>query len=141
MTKAIQKTICMPCHPKFLDEARGVLTEVLNEIPLPNKEKELLTLGIEEAVTSIVAYASQQGTENEISLTLDIDDVRFKATIIDSLNVFDLNDALTEHQLLARADSERAHKLGIFLIRQAMDEITYTYKKGFENQLEMVKFL
>ena len=29
MTKTIQKTISMPCHPRFLNEVRSLLTEAL----------------------------------------------------------------------------------------------------------------
>ena len=31
--------------------------------------------------------------------------------------------------------------MGIFLMRQILDEITYVYKKGFENSLELIYFL
>ena len=31
--------------------------------------------------------------------------------------------------------------MGIFLIRRIMDEISYVYKKCFQNDLELIKFL
>ncbi len=31
--------------------------------------------------------------------------------------------------------------MGIFLLRQIMDEIQYTYRKGFQNDLELVRFI
>jgi len=36
---------------------------------------------------------------------------------------------------------EKNYTMGIFLIRQIMDEISYVYRKGFQNELELIKFL
>jgi anti-sigma regulatory factor (Ser/Thr protein kinase) len=49
--------------------------------------------------------------------------------------------AQSDALLAERFRQERSFTLGIFLIRQIMDEITYVYRKGFENQLEMICFL
>ncbi len=143
MTKTIQKTISMPCHPRFLNEVRTLLNEALTEANVGRHEKDLIVLAIDEAVSSIVKYAKFKGFENEISLTIDINDVRFKATLVDSLNVYDFNfnGGQSESQIAARIEQERSYTLGIFLMRQIMDEITYTYKKGFQNELELIKFL
>lgn len=139
--KAIQKTVTMPCHPKFLNEVRTVLNETLADAGLSKREKDLLILAVDEAVTSVVQYAKYKGYENEVSLSIDIDDVRFKAVLIDSLNVFDLNGGMSDAQLAERLAKEKSYTMGIFLIRQIMDEITYLYKKGFQNELELIKFL
>ena len=141
MSKLIQKTISMPCHPKFLNEVRTMLTETLADVDLPKRDKELVVLAVDEAVSSIIRYARFKGYQHEISLTIDIDDVRFKAVVVDSLNAFDLNGGMTETQLAERLAKEKAYTMGITLIRQIMDEISYVYRKGFQNELEMIKFL
>jgi anti-sigma regulatory factor (Ser/Thr protein kinase) len=141
MAKLVQKTITMPCHPRFLNEVRTLLNETLAEVPIPKREKDLVILAVDEAVSSIVQYAKYKGYEHEVTLTVDIDDVRFKATLLDSLNVFDLNGHKSEAQLAAHVAREKSFTMGIFLIRQIMDEISYSYKKGFQNELEMIKFL
>lgn len=142
-TKTIQKTISMPCHPRFLNEVRSLLTEALAEADVPRHDRDLIVLAVDEAVTSIVKYAKYKGFENEISLTIDINDVRFKATLVDSLNVyeFSFNGGATDAEIAHRLEKERSFTMGIFLIRQIMDEITYTYRKGFQNELELIKFL
>lgn len=141
MTKLVQKTISIPCNTKFLDEVRVLLRESLVNLTLPDREKELLILAVDEAVSSIVQYTQDKGITNEVSVTVDINDVRFKATIIDSCNVFDIDNTLTEKQITDKINYEKKYKLGIFLMRMIMDEITYTYKKGFENELVLIKFL
>ena len=143
MTRTIQKTISMPAHPRFLNEVRTLLNEALSEANVPKHDRELIVLAIDEAVSSVVKYAKFKGYENEISLTIDINEVRFKASLVDSLNVYDFqfNHGQTEAQVAERLDKERSFTMGIFLMRQIMDEITYTYKKGFQNELELIKFL
>src|SRR5258706_2168512 len=139
--KTIQKTISMPCHPKYLSEVRALLDDTLAAVEISKRDKDLLILAVDEAISSIIHHARYKNYENEITLTVDVDDVRFKATVIDSLNVFDFNGGMADPQLGARLETERSFAMGIFLIRQIMDEITYNYRKGFENQFEMIKFL
>ena len=89
----------------------------------------------------MVRYAEYKDFDHEVTLQIDVDDVRLKVVIDDTLNVFDLNGGLTDAQFSDRIRREQGFTLGIYLIRQVMDEIMYTYKKGFENQLEMIYFL
>ena len=141
MTKLIQKTISKPCHPKFLNEVRGLLGETLAEVPVSRRDKDLIILAVDEAVSSIVQYARFKNLQSQVTLTVDIDDVRFKATVVDSLNVFELRGGMNETQMAENLAREKTYTMGIFLIRQIMDEISYVYRKGFQNELELIKFL
>ena len=141
MAKLIQKTISKPCHPKFLNEVRALLSETLTAALIPQRDKDLIVLAVDEAVSSVVHYARFKGLQNEITVSVDIDDVRFKARIEDSLNVFDFAGGLSDTQLAERVAREKGYTMGIFLIRQIMDEISYVYRKGFQNELELIKFL
>ena len=138
MSKTILKTITMPPHPKFLNEVRELLRDTLAEIKLEKRGKDLLVLAVDEAVSSIVTYARYKGYSHDVSVTIDINDVRFKASIVDSLNVFEINGGMADPTRLAK---ERTFTMGIFLMRQIMDEVVYTYRKGFENELQLIKFL
>ena len=137
MEKVIQKAITKPCHPRFLSEVRELLDETLSETNLPEREKNLLILAVDEAVSSLVQYGKFKGFNNDLSLSIDINDVRFRAIITDSANVFELGSSISESQVA----KERQYTMGIFLIRKIMDEIHYVYRKGFQNDLEMIKFL
>ncbi len=138
MPKTVQKTITMPAHPKFLNEVRQLLGETLKDVELTKRDKDLLVLAVDEAVSSIVTYARFKGYTHDVSLTIDVNEVRFKANIVDSLNVFDLNGGMHDSAKIAQ---ERTFTMGIFLMRQIMDEVVYTYRKGFENELTLIKFL
>lgn len=141
MSGVMQRTISKPCHPRFLNEVRSMLAEMLRDVAVPKREKDLIILAVDEAVSSVVRYARWKGLESQVTLAVDIDDVRFKAVLVDSANVFELGGGLTEAQLAERVAKEKSHTMGVFLMRQILDEITYVYKKGFQNELEMIKFL
>lgn len=141
MDKVIQKTITKPCHPRFLNEVRALLDETLTVTSLSSRDKNLIILAVDEAVSSLVQYARFKGYDHDVSLSIDIDDVRFKAVLIDSANVFEMGAGISESQLAKRVAAEKRYTMGFFLIRQIMDEISYVYRKGFQNDLEMIKFL
>jgi anti-sigma regulatory factor (Ser/Thr protein kinase) len=139
-SKVIQKTVTMPCDPKCLSEVRDLLKEMLGEVQLSERDKNLIILGVDEALGSVIRYGRDHGYNNEITLTLDIDDVRFKATLRDSWMNGDLN-GLSGPALDERLSQDRKYTLSLYLMRLIMDEISYIWKKGFQNDLEIIKFL
>ncbi|HTF56235.1 MAG TPA: ATP-binding protein [Planctomycetota bacterium] len=141
MIKTVQKTVGMPAHPRHLNEVRHLIEETLREAGVPKRTADLLVLAVDEAMSSIVHYAKFKGQETEITLSVDVDDVRFKARIVDATNVFDLDRAIADAVRPEAIERERAYGLGVFLMRQIFDEILYTYRKGFENELVLIRFL
>ena len=139
-SKVIQKTITMPCHPRCLSEVRDLLKEMLGEVQLSERDKNLIVLGVDEALGSVIQYGRDHNYDNEITLSIDIDEVRFKAVLKDSWMNGDLN-GLTGPALDERLTKDRSYTLGLYMMRMIMDEINYVWKKGFQNDLEMIKFL
>lgn len=141
MIKTVQKTLGVPAHPRHLSEVRSLVEETLKEAGVPRRTADLIVVAVDEAVSSIVHYAKYKKQETEITLSVDVDDVRFKATIVDAMNVFPYEGGPSDSARRDLAEKERAHGLGIFLMRKIMDEILYTYRKGFENELVLIRFL
>lgn len=141
MTKMVQKTVGVPAHPRHLSEVRALVEEVLREAGVPRRTADLLVLAVDEAMSSIVHYAKFKKQDSEITLSIDVNDVRFKATIVDARNVFDLDGSLAENSKPETLEKERSYAMGIFLMRQILDEILYTYRKGFENELQLIRYL
>ena len=131
----------MPAHPRHLSEVRRLVEETLREAGVPKRTADLLVLAVDEAMSCIVHYARFKNHDTEFTLSVDVDDVRFKARIVDATNVFDLDRAITDPARPDAIERERAYGLGVFLMRQIFDEILYTYRKGFENELVLIRFL
>jgi anti-sigma regulatory factor (Ser/Thr protein kinase) len=142
MIYTTQKVIKIPCIGSYLNETRGLISALLSKVDgrLTQQERELIVQGVQETLQSIVDYAEAKGVKNEISLVLEVDEVKFKASIFDSCKVFEPRPGLDAKQLEEYCRTERQYKLGISILKAVMDEIVYTYRKGFENELVAVKF-
>jgi anti-sigma regulatory factor (Ser/Thr protein kinase) len=107
---------------------------------LPEKTGRMVMLAVDEAVASIIDHARGTNRQGDIRVSLDLDETRFRAVIEDTTNHCD-SSGMMEAELRAHLDSERQHQMGIFLIREIMDEVNYAFKKGYQNELSLVKFV
>ncbi len=130
---AVQKTLTIRPKPAELAGLREKIGVILKK--LPEKTATQLVLAVDEAVSAVMSYNREKGFDRDVSLTLDVNDVRFKASLIDPQ--LDFDPAPTYRQL----HGDRKYKISFFLICKVMDEVSYTYKRGFENRLELIKFL
>lgn len=139
MVEAVEKTLAVPSITSSLKEVRDFVRETLSSAPLTERGRHLVTLGIDEAVTNFISHRSADPTEAEIVVRIDFNDVRVRTIIEDRGDVADPGPlALADLEKALRGDPTRF--LGIFLIRQVMDEVSYRFKKGFQNELELLKF-
>jgi anti-sigma regulatory factor (Ser/Thr protein kinase) len=120
-------------HPAELAKIREELGDLLR--PTGIKNASMLILAVDEALSSIMNYNHEKGFKQDVLLTVSVDDVRFKATLVDPRTEFGLNSS---YQSL---HGDRKYKISFYLICQVMDEVSYSYRRGFENRLELVKFL
>lgn len=120
-------------HPAELAKIREELSDLLG--PTTIKGASTLVLAVDEALSSIMNYNHEKGFKQDVLLTISVDDVRFKATLIDPRTEFGLNSS---YQSL---HGDRKYKISFYLICQVMDEVSYSYRRGFENRLELIKFL
>ncbi|MFH0888475.1 MAG: ATP-binding protein [Planctomycetota bacterium] len=135
-----QQSLTFPCHPKYLVTVRKVVSRMWRLNKLPLKDMRLVTLAIDEAASVIVQHALAIKQSGNINIHLDINDVRFKAVIQDNIHYFDI-DNLSETERRSLLLKERRHQISLYLITTVMDEVTYVYKKGFENELHLIKFI
>ena len=109
-------------------------TATLNmEIGLANKIK----LAVEEAVTNIIDYAYQNGTEGNISVTIEADESRIRFILTDSGAEFDPT-GVSKADTTLTVEERPIGGLGVFLVRNLMDSINYERVDG-KNMLRMEK--
>lgn len=134
MVKQVQRLHEIQLSDYIPADLRKAMKDLLKEANVPEKTAHYLILAVDEIVSSVVAYSQFKGYTHPITLKLDIDSVRFKAELIDPMTVFDIKGRFDPAR-------ERRYKLSLFLIRQIVDELSYSYQRGFENKIELVKFL
>jgi anti-sigma regulatory factor (Ser/Thr protein kinase) len=127
-------------NARHLVKAREIIARLWKSEKLDCKEGRLVALAVDEALTSIIRHAQGMKITGDISVKMYMDDVCFKAVIKDNTNAFDFN-ALSEKEKMATLAKEKQYQLGVFLISTIMDEINYRYLKGFQNELQLTKFL
>ena len=139
MVDVIQRTLSVPSRTRSLKRVRDFVRETLEAAPLDDQGRRFVILGIDEAVTNIVTHRSRGPSVAEITIRIDIDDVRVRVLIEDKGDDVDLGPlALPDLEKTLRG--ERVRCVGIFLIREVMDEVSYRFKRGFQNELELIKF-
>ncbi len=128
------------------------LSSDISEIEKLNSEIELMlakglvlkeqffniNLVLEEIFTNIVTHGCDQCVTNKIDIYFEIDEKVTIITIKDDAKPFNPLEAVGSNMLLP-AEEREIGGLGIFLVKQLMDAVTYNYVKG-ENVLILKKY-
>ncbi len=140
MTKPVCKNIRIPNETSYLAAVREAVREVVLGSDFPDEELNRLTLAVDESVTNVMEHAYENDLEGEmfIEVALQATDLEFAACIRDWGAAFDPT-AVPAPDLSAHVREGRRHGLGIFLIRQIMDEATYASDADGRNELKLVK--
>ncbi|HHN46876.1 MAG TPA: ATP-binding protein [Planctomycetes bacterium] len=141
MAELIHREIVIPNDTAYLADVRKLVHEVVEKSSFPSEEAHRIILAVDEAVTNIMQHAYEHDLEGslEIELVLEVDNTKFEVAIRDSGKSFDPQD-VDAPDIDKHVKNGKRHGLGIFLIRQIMDEVVYSYKQGVRNELRMVKY-
>jgi len=96
---------------------------------LPGRSVLQINLVLDELFTNTVNYGFDNDLEHTIDISLGFDGQRMQITIIDDGNPFDINQA-EDPDLNIPLDQKDVGGLGILLVRQFVDEISYARDKN-----------
>ena len=88
-----------------------------------------INLALEEAVVNVMNYAYPKGTGGEIDITASFSDNKLIFTISDAGKPFDPTQVSDPDTSLS-AEERPIGGLGIHLVRQLMDEVSYCYENN-----------
>jgi len=140
MIQTTRRELDVPIDTRSLAPLREFVREVLGEGQLGKKAARQVVIAIDEACSSIILNAKEHGANGNLRLLIDIDPTRVKIHIADTANDYDVGD-VTREELLKEFTRSKKNELGTFLIRRVVDEFKYTFRKGFQSEIEMIKFL
>ena len=121
-------TITVPAAATQLAEALGFVQSALTTAHVPARLISVILLATEEVFTNI-AYYAYPGVEGEVVLSVSITAQKVELTFIDSgLPHNPLSHAAPN--LEAPAIDREIGGLGVFLVRQLMDDVGYEYRDG-----------
>jgi anti-sigma regulatory factor (Ser/Thr protein kinase) len=138
----IHREMVVPNDTEYLAAVREEVTKVVEESAFSERDRKMIIVAVDEAVTNIMEHAYDNDLEGEldVELILEYDATRFEVIIRDSGKRFDMR-SLTVPDVREHVKKGSRHGLGIFLIRQIMDEINYSFVQGVRNELQLIKYV
>ena len=105
------------------------IDEVAEECNIDMALTMSLNLAMEEAVVNVMIYAYPAGTVGDVDIDAEFDNGTLTFVLSDSGTPFDPTQA-NDPDLTLQAEDRPIGGLGIFLVRQIMDQVEYHYRDG-----------
>jgi len=132
------RTAIFPARFDQLDSIRGFATQAARDAGMDDSETYAIELAIDEACTNIIEHAYQGENRGDIECTCESDDVCLTIVIRDHGKPFDPS-TIVKPDLGADIDTRAVGGLGVFLMKQLMDEVHFEPLGTVGNVLTMVK--
>ncbi len=119
-----RKTIEFSSHTGNLALMRTCVRDFLNGYPFSEKERLLMVLGVDEARTNIIRYAYRLRDDQLIALSMEGQRRCVR------MRLRDYGEQVMPQELKGRShDMIKPGGLGLYLIRNAFDEVDYLLKR------------
>ena len=133
----LQRSLTLPNDINSVPQLSEFIDAICEELEIDMGVAMSLNLAMEEAVVNVIDYAYPEGTEGEVNIEAIAEGAQLHFIISDSGKPFDPT-AKEEVDTTLTAEERPIGGLGIHLIRQIMDNITYE-RKNEKNILRLSK--
>ena len=118
-------------------ELAGRIEEYLDSLPVPVAAAMQLMIALDEAISNALKYGEADGVTPEVVVTLEVDDGKLLTEVADSGTPFDPL-SLPEPDTSLSVEEREIGGLGIHIVRNLMDEVSYSRDEGW-NRLRFSK--
>ena len=139
MTETLNDRLIVTNDTKHLIVVREFVSRMVKQSRVTKEAENKIILAVDEAVTNIIEHGYDQGVNGSIEIEIEVDSSQFKIVIRDTGRVFN-PESVPLPDMKEHFKSGRKKGLGLFLMRQIMDEVRYRYKDGVKNELTLVKY-
>lgn len=140
-------SIQLPGDGSYLAHIREFIVDLARRIGFPEEEIARIEMAVDEACANVVEHAYSadkqwhlQHRDPEIRLAIHATDDRFVIEINDHGQRFDFA-AYQPANVQAHAHNMQTGGYGIAIMRQFMDEVTFSSSDATGNTLRLVKYL
>lgn len=126
------------CSLKNLEKISDYVTDYAKQAGLNETQVYAVQLAVDEASTNIIEHGYGQECPSRIDITCDVQEDGLKVVIYDDAEPFN-PETVSEPEINVSLDEIKPRGLGIFLMRQMMDEVNYQSSSDTGNTLTMVK--
>ena len=124
-----EQKLTLPNNVETIPQLASFVEEVGERFGADFSVTMSINLALEEAVVNVMNYAYPKGTTGEIDITASFSDGFLIFTISDGGKPFDPTQVSDPDTSLS-AEERPIGGLGIHLVRQIMDEVSYTYENN-----------
>lgn len=122
-------SLTLPNNVEFIPQLAAFIEEVTESYGIDPSVTMSINLALEEAVVNVMNYAYPEGTIGEIDISVTFSDGSITFTIKDTGTPFDPTKVSTPDTSLS-AEERPIGGLGIYLVRELMDEVSYCYENN-----------
>lgn len=122
-------SLTLPNNVEFIPQLATFIEEVTESYGIDPSVTMSINLALEEAVVNVMNYAYPEGTLGEIDISVTFSDGSITFTIQDTGTPFDPTKVSNPDTSLS-AEERPIGGLGIYLVRELMDEVSYCYENN-----------
>ncbi len=128
--------------PARYDHLRAISTFVMDAIKdtsFDSRQRYAIDLAVDEACSNVIDHAYGGNDQGEVRILLDLNETGLRIIIQDDGEPFDPG-CVSEPDLTSPLETRCERGLGVYLIREVMDEAKYDFSIPGVNQLTLVKY-
>ncbi|MBD3290992.1 ATP-binding protein [candidate division KSB1 bacterium] len=129
----------VPSQTDNLELIREFVSRVAAKMGFDSDEVNKIELAIDEACTNVIKHAYEKNSKKPIDIAIKLDYDKLTIFVTDQGKGFNVDDIKTPDMKEYLAEM-RVGGLGIFLMKNLMDEVKFEIKPGVRNQVKMVKY-
>ncbi|MDQ7053020.1 MAG: ATP-binding protein [candidate division KSB1 bacterium] len=130
----------IPSQTDNLEIIRDFVAKIARKVGFNEDDINKIELAVDEACTNVIKHAYDNNSKNPIDITIQIDYQKLTILVTDKGKGFDPTKLKTP-DLQEYLAEMRVGGLGIYLMKNLMDEVEINSKPGKGNQVRMVKYL
>jgi serine/threonine-protein kinase RsbW len=135
----MQQRTAVPGDAAHLPQLTAFLQQFWSSAELPPAQALAFEIALEEVFMNVVMHGTTAGTQRRVEVSLALTDEELTMTIEDDGPGFDPL-SLPSPDVTASLAERSVGGLGVFLVRQMMDAVSYARVAG-RNRLRMTKHL
>ncbi len=138
MPSKVERQFHITSKMENLKKVRQFISQAVQDSYMDEKEKNNITLAVDEAVANIIKHGYKNQPSGIIEIEVSADQEVFQIEIIDTSPGFEL-DSIQDPDIEEHIKLGKNSGLGVYLIRKIMDQVEY--KRDKKNHLIMKKFI
>jgi serine/threonine-protein kinase RsbW len=136
----VRDHISITSDTRYLSVIREFISRMIRQSALAREEENKLILAVDEAVTNIIEHGYDNVTNGPIDIEVEYDDAIFRIYVRDSGKRFN-PETISDPDIMEHVRLGKKKGLGIFLMRQIMDEVRYSFREGIKNEVSLTKYI